>query len=235
MSLHSSNKRAAEFKIPGPKSCQDVLDELIKKYSINDSWKIIEEKWQKGLIGSRQCLQEQFELLRVSPEELERMLADVELDKGIFTLLELLESQQVPVVVLSDSGDIFIRRILQRNGITKLTFRSNSVVHQDLRLKLCCPNGSASCEFGAAHCKCRTVEIMGDPNRKNIYVGDGRSDLCLARKSDYVFAKDILAQCLEKESIRFNRYSSLSDVAKVLSENWQKPGIKSRLCRSITG
>ena len=241
------NKKATEFKIPQPQNCQvwldfdgtvtrqDVLDELIKKFSVNDSWKIIEEKWQKGLIGSRQCLQEQFDLLRISPVQLEQTLDGIELDEGIFTLLELLESNRVPVMVLSDSTDVFIRHILQRNGITKLMFRSNSVVHRDIRLELRCSNGKASCEFAAAHCKCGTIEIMGDPNRRNIYIGDGRSDLCPARKADYVFAKSILAQCLEKEAIPFNRYSNLSDVAAVLSECWQRPGTKSKLCGSVTG
>jgi len=241
------NKKAVVFKIPQPQVCQvwldfdgtitrqDVLDELIKKFSIDDSWKIIEEKWQKGLIGSRRCLQEQFDLLRVSPEQLERTLDGIELDEGIFTLLELLESQHVPVMVISDSVDVFIRRILHRNGITKLTFRSNGMVHQDSRLKLQCSDDKTACRFEAAHCKCRTVEVAGDPKRRNIYIGDGRSDLCPARRADYVFAKGILAQCLEKESIPFNRYSNLNDVAAVLSRSWQKPEIKSRLYDSIAG
>jgi 2,3-diketo-5-methylthio-1-phosphopentane phosphatase len=235
MSNIFSNGVSRELKLCRPEDCQiwldfdgtitrqDVLDELIKRYSVNDSWKIIEARWQAGLTGSRQCLQEQLKLLRISPEELEQALDSIELDEGIFVLLELLKSRGVPAVILSDSADIFIERILHRHNIRNLPVRSNTVVRRGPGFELHCLDGDPLCEFGAAHCKCNSVKVMGDPKRKSIYIGDGRSDLCAARKVDYVFAKGILAQCLEKESIPFIRYSTLNDVAAVLSKVWLVP------------
>jgi 2,3-diketo-5-methylthio-1-phosphopentane phosphatase len=226
-----SNGELKELKLGQPENCQiwldfdgtitkqDVLDELIKRYSINDSWKAIEAKWQRGLIGSRQCLEEQFGLLRIPQEELEAALDRIELDGGIFAFLELLKSRRMPAVILSDSGDIFIERILDRHSIRGLPIRCNTVVRRGLGFELHCLNGNPSCEFGAAHCKCNSIKVMGDPNRKSIYIGDGRSDLCAARKADYVFAKGVLAKCLEKEGIAFTRYSTLKDVAAVLSKD----------------
>jgi 2,3-diketo-5-methylthio-1-phosphopentane phosphatase len=204
---------------------QDVLDELIKCYSINDSWKMIEERWQAGLIGSRQCLTEQFNLLRVSRKELDIALAGIKLDEGIVSLLELSKSQDVPVVILSDSADVFIKKILQRCEIGNLPIRSNTVVHHGLKLELCFPHNNPSCEFGAAHCKCSSIEAIGNPDRKSIYIGDGRSDLCAARRADCVFAKGVLAKCLKKESINFIEYSTLDDVAGILSEAWKISGL----------
>ena len=49
---------------------RDVLDDLIVRYARDESWKLIEERWQAGLIGSRQCLSEEFALLDVSHGEL---------------------------------------------------------------------------------------------------------------------------------------------------------------------
>jgi 2,3-diketo-5-methylthio-1-phosphopentane phosphatase len=204
---------------------QDVLDELIKRYSINDSWKMVEERWQAGLIGSRQCLTEQFNLLRVSSKELDIALAEIKLDTGIFSLLELSKSQDVPVVILSDSADVFIKKILQRCEIENLPIRANAVIHHGLKLQLCFPHNNPSCQFGAAHCKCGSIEAIGDPQRKSIYIGDGRSDLCAARRADCVFAKGVLAKCLKKESIPFIEYSTLNDIVGILSEAWKISGL----------
>lgn len=200
---------------------QDVLDELIKTFAIDNSWKISEGLWQKGLIGSRQCLSEQFDLLRISKDELEQALSQIRLDKGIFAILELCETLKVPAAIVSDCGDIFIEKILDRYGISNLPWRCNSVVHKGDRLKLSFPYCNKLCDSGAAHCKCASIKAMGKPGRKSIYIGDGRSDLCAARKADFIFAKGVLAECLEKEAIGFMRYPNLSYVAACLGNAWQ--------------
>src|SRR2546423_5439290 len=65
---------------------RDVLDDLIRRFSIDDSWKMIEERWQAGLIGSRQCLEQQLALLDLSNEELNGFLDSVPLDPGAVNL-----------------------------------------------------------------------------------------------------------------------------------------------------
>src|SRR4051812_5213105 len=95
--------------LPGPRSAQvwidfdgtlsrrDVLDDLIRTFSINESWKMIEEQWQAGLIGSRQCLEQQLALVDVSEDDLDAFLADVDLDPGALGLLKYLSKHEVPV------------------------------------------------------------------------------------------------------------------------------------------
>jgi 2,3-diketo-5-methylthio-1-phosphopentane phosphatase len=199
---------------------RDVIDELLQRYSIDDSWKTFEQQWQASLIGSRQCLEEQFDLIRISQDELDNFLDGVELDTGFFSLLMLLNSLAVPVAILSDSVDVFIMRILQRHGVKNVPVRSNTMVRHSLEIELCCPYGDPKCECGAAHCKCSSIRAIGDPKRKSIYIGDGISDLCPARKADLVFAKGALSQCLEKNSLKFIRYSNLNEVSQVLQNAW---------------
>jgi len=56
--------------------------------------------------------------------------------------------------------------------------------------------------------------------RKVIYIGDGRSDLCVSRKADVRFAKGVLANLLASENLPFHRFDTLSDVARMLEKRW---------------
>src|SRR3982750_2175187 len=160
---------------------RDVLDDLIRNYSRDDSWKMIEEQWQAGLIGSRQCLEQQLALVRVGGEELGHYLDSVELDPGALGLLKLLKKFHVPVAVLSDGIDHFIKRILKNHGVMHLPVRSNTIERQADRMRVLCPHSNASCTSASAHCKCASATALGRGGRGTIYIGDGRSDLCAAR------------------------------------------------------
>jgi 2-hydroxy-3-keto-5-methylthiopentenyl-1-phosphate phosphatase len=212
---------------------KDVIDELLQRYSIDDSWKTFEQQWQAGLIGSRQCLKEQFGVIRISQDELDNFLDGVELDTGFFSLLTLLNSLAVPVVILSDSVDAFIMRILQRHGIKDVPIRSNTMVRHSLGIELCCSYSDPKCECGAAHCKCSSIRAVGDPRRKSIYIGDGISDFCPAQKADLVFAKGALSQRLEKNSLKFIRYSNLNEVSQILRNAWSSREFTVREVSSI--
>jgi 2-hydroxy-3-keto-5-methylthiopentenyl-1-phosphate phosphatase len=198
----------------------DLLDELIGRYSRNDSWRLVEERWRAGLIGSRECLEQEFALLDISRGELAEELARVPLDPGAVSLLAFLERARVPVAILSDGVESFIRAILKRAGVTAPTIRSNRAAHRGRRITLSCPHSARACESGSAHCKCASRERLSDAGRSCIYIGDGRSDLCAARKVDVVFAKGELAAALTREGREFVPFTTLADVHAALVKAW---------------
>jgi 2-hydroxy-3-keto-5-methylthiopentenyl-1-phosphate phosphatase len=204
----------------GTLSRRDVLDDLIRTYSVNESWKLVEEQWQAGLIGSKQCLERQLALVEISDEELNDFLDGVDLDAGAVPLLKLLNKHKVPVAVLSDGIDWFIKRVLLRHGIKNLEVRSNTVVRNDRKIELQCPHHVTQCKSGSAHCKCGSAKALGEVTRGSIYIGDGRSDLCAARESEIVFAKNALAKFLTQEGREFRTFDTLSDVRNVLATAW---------------
>src|SRR4051794_35276801 len=119
---------------------RDVLDDLIRRFSRDDSWKMIEERWQAGLIGSRQCLEQQLALLDLSNEELNAFLDSVPLDPGAVGLLQFLAKFNVPTAILSDGIDRFIRKIIRRHGVTNLPVRSNTITRKGRSMELHCPH-----------------------------------------------------------------------------------------------
>ncbi len=199
---------------------RDVLDDLIQKYAVSDAWKLIEERWQAGIIGSRDCLREEFNLIRINKADLAQFLQTIAVDPGLMHLLDTLRKHRVPVAVLSDGIDHFISAVLSRNGVSDIPIRSNTLLHRGDRLSLRCPHASSACSCAAAHCKCASAQELLQIGRKTIYIGDGRSDLCPSRKATAVFAKGALAQALTREAIPFTPFITLNDVADTLEAAW---------------
>ncbi len=199
---------------------QDVLDKLIERYALDDSWKHVEARWQRGEIGSRQCLTEEFALIRIGQSELRNFLDTIAIDRGLLALLKVLGENRVPAAILSDGIDSFIQHILRREGITHLPARSNAIRHEANRLEMHCPHADKNCESAAAHCKCASATALRLPERKTIYIGDGRSDLCPARKADVVFAKGALASALAAEAKAFCPFETLDEIAAILANAW---------------
>ena len=205
----------------GTLSQADVLDHLITRYSINQDWRRLESDWEAGRIGSRECLAGQLAAVRVSHADLHGFLDSVRLDVGAADLLQFLRSHRIPVVVLSDGIDQFISAILHRHGIRDLTVRSNALHVLGGSLTLHCPHASPDCSSRSAHCKCASAAALQQGQRKTVYIGDGRSDLCAARRADVVFAKRALARCLTAEGRPFYPFETLADVRAVLLAAWE--------------
>jgi 2,3-diketo-5-methylthio-1-phosphopentane phosphatase len=199
---------------------QDVLDELIKRYAVDDSWKQVEQEWQEGLIGSRECLSRQLAVVRIEDSTIDEFLDSIQLDPGLAGLIDLLDRYHVPVAVLSDGLDRFIGPLLSRGGLGRLKFRSNTFDRENQTLQLRCPFSNATCESASAHCKCKSIGELTLEDREGIYIGDGRSDLCPSRKVSCRFAKGVLAANLEREGLPYLPYDELSEVAGILSTVW---------------
>ncbi len=208
------------FDFDGTISRQDVLDELVNRFSRNESWKLIEERWKAGLIGSEACLREEFFRSDVSDADLYDFIDQVEIDTGFLPLIELLRQNQVPFAILSDGIEKFIRRILQRYDAGKIEIRANRISRRKEQLHLVCSHRHNHCLSAAAHCKCSSAVALRKGQRKTVYIGDGRSDLCPARQSDIVFAKGVLATELATQQRPYIPYASLHEVAAIFSRAW---------------
>ncbi len=201
----------------------DVLDELIRRHAVDDGWLAVESEWQAGRIGSRECLSRQLATVRATDAELDALLADIPLDPGVTRLFALLASAGVPVTVVSDGIAPFIARLMARAGLSQVPVRSNTIARADTAIVLLCPLGSADCTSAAAHCKCNSmVALAADGRDCHVYVGDGRSDLCPARRADVVFAKGVLATNLAAEGIAYRPFVTLGDVATALERSWSE-------------
>jgi 2-hydroxy-3-keto-5-methylthiopentenyl-1-phosphate phosphatase len=205
---------------------RDVVDSLVRGYCRSDAWRALETDWQAGRIGSRVCLAGQFSLVRIGENELDAFLASVSLDPGAKALLSLLSDRGVRATILSDGIDWFIDRILRAHQLRSPRVMSNTLVRAGDSWRLVCPHSSMACSVAAAHCKCASMEQLEAPDRQRIYIGDGGSDLCAARKAHVRFAKGVLAARLGEEGLGFYPFATLHDVCRVLEAAWTRSKVR---------
>lgn len=195
----------------------DVLDDMMERFSRDDNWLKLEERWKSGEIGSRECLDGQIRSLRISGEKLDSYLSTVEIDPAFGRLMKLCEEFGIRKMILSDNFGIIIERILKNNGIGGIDIFSNSLKISDDMLLPEFPLSGGGCNR-CAHCKTATLKRNISPGSRSVYVGDGLSDFCPSRKSDIVFAKSSLGERLKAENVPFMPFGDLNDVYGYLKE-----------------
>jgi 2,3-diketo-5-methylthio-1-phosphopentane phosphatase len=174
----------------------DILDDIIKRFSIDKKWVEFERQWKKGGIGSRACLKGQLAGVRLSRIDLLRYLSGIKIDPYFKKILVLLKSKKIPVKILSDNFSLIINVILRQNDICGIKVCSNRLKFSKNKLLLYFPHHNRACSY-CAHCKKNNLLKNGLKGRI-IYIGDGRSDICPAQQADIVFAKDDLLKHFKK-------------------------------------
>jgi len=203
----------------GTISVQDATDYVLERLALPE-WQIIQTDWEAGKIGSAECMQRQIALIQGSKAELDAVLDEIQIDPSFADFVQFCVAQKFPVTVTSDGVDYFIQRILARHEMTFLPVVSNRLSMTDdngkTAYRLSSPYSSADCAAQSGMCKCRAVGMMA--HKTTVYVGDGRSDFCVANKPNIVFAKAKLAEFCTAQHIPFFAYESFADVTAILRD-----------------
>lgn len=200
----------------GTISIQDATDFILARFA-DPKWQDIEEQWKQGAIGSAECMQRQVALIRATQHQLDAALDAIDIDPSFAAFVGFCRSRRIGLTVISDGVDYFIHRVLARHFLPPLPVIANQLTirrhNGGTGYRLAFPFSQATCESAAGMCKCRCV---GAATGTRVYVGDGRSDFCVANKPDLVFAKGTLAEFCERRSIAFVPYRQFDDVAQAL-------------------
>jgi len=173
----------------------DVTDTLLTELA-DPNWRLIEAEWEQGLIGSRECLARQTPLIRGGWRAIEERLSFIALDQTFSAFGTWCTIQGIPLRIVSDGIDRVIEVLLARANIQVDAIYANHLVESpagELSLTFPYPSTQPGCSAGL--CKCGRMEDATDPPLR-VVIGDGRSDVCWARRADWLFAKSwLLAHC----------------------------------------
>lgn len=186
----------------------DVLDEIISRFAVSDEWKVLEALWKAGEISSLQCLDGQIRLIRIDRKTLESYLSSIKLDPYFVKLVTLLRREGTPPLVLSDGFSSIIHFILKRNGLRMRVFAN--------RLKISKQGWIPSFPYQSPDCPrcahCKKQHLLRHREKINIYIGDGRSDICPSEAADIVFAKASLLEHRTETKQRCIAFENLNRV-----------------------
>jgi len=211
MKIINPEKCVVFFDFDNTISTCDVFDNMLPRFSQDDLWIDLEEKWKDGKIGSRACLEGQLKGLSITRQSLDDYLAGIKIDPYFKVIVKALAAREVKTFVLSDNFDYILKRILHLNGIKNLKIYSNKLLMSKNELVPRFPYSSRKCQI-CAHCK--TKNLLANVNKDSIiiYIGDGRSDICPSKYADIVFAKDELLDFFKAKNLTCFSYKNLKDV-----------------------
>lgn len=192
-------------------SC-DVTD-LVLQHFAPPEWEEIEAAWKRCEIDAAECMSRQIALLECDRRSLNRLLDGVGVDPGFEQFVAWCRGKGIPLTIVSDGVDYFIRRILGRFGLADIPVFANRLVWKRGRCSLSHP-WRTKCIAGSGVCKCA---VVGPADDLLIYVGDGRSDQCVAPQANLLFAKDELAAFCRARGLPFLPFANFHDVRLALA------------------
>jgi 2-hydroxy-3-keto-5-methylthiopentenyl-1-phosphate phosphatase len=194
--------------ITGRDSCVHVLERLG-----GPDWHTFSDAFAAGRIGSRECIQQEWALVRSAGEEtLRAVAAEVVVDPTFGALADALRVAGAEVAVVSDGFGYYAEEIGAAAGVPVIT---NAVDWSTGELTFpnldrCCPCSTCGT------CKQAPIKDARRRGRTAVFVGDGISDRKAALLADVLFAKDNLADWCEDAGVDYRPFATLADVARAL-------------------
>ena len=112
----------------------DVGALLFDTFSKKESRKIV-SLWLKGKISSKECLERECDLIKISKSELKKFALSQKIDGRFPDFVDLCNREKLKLVILSDGLDFYIKLILKKFGLEKLPFYSNILGFEGRKLK----------------------------------------------------------------------------------------------------
>jgi len=195
----------------GTISTVDVGMHVLGRTAAEEWWEL-HEQFERGEIGSRECIVDQWALVNGDEATLRAIAAEVEVDPGFVPLVEAIRGAGAELTVVSDGFGFYVHDVCAPHGIDVLTnavdFGTGELLfpHEDR----CCP--CPSCGV----CKQAPIKEAQYRGQTAVLIGDGASDRKAALLADVVFAKGSLASWCAAFGVECVPFDTLADVQRVL-------------------
>jgi len=200
----------------GTIAAADTNREILEAFA-DPAWLDVENAWLRGEIGSRECIQRQYALVRASRVQVESLLDGIAVDPHFAAFVTFCSRRRIPLAVASDGVDLSLSRILGRVADHQLPVFCNQIQFgQDGTVSISFPNYAPTCTVSSGTCKCAVLQNALPANARKLLIGDGVSDFCVASKVDFVLAKDLLADHCARNGIAYMPYRDFADVREIV-------------------
>jgi len=190
----------------------DVGNQVFTSFGDEANWWRLVQEWKDGKIDGRSLWREQCKVTKITQHELESFAVKQPLDPYFADFAELCGRHKIPITILSDGMDAYIKPILKHHGYADLSVRANHLkILDDASLQVEFPYYGLGCKV-CANCKGYHLRSMSANGDFKVYVGDGISDRCAAKNADITFAKGDLLSFCEQSDINYYPFQTFSDV-----------------------
>ncbi len=180
-------------------------------------------RWERGEITARQRIEQGFANLHAPLARLETFLDSVPLDPAFPAFVEFCRAHALPLTLLSEGMDWYIRRILARHGLAALPVLSNRIAFTDpadvatARLEFPHHNGACPPCAECGCCKRDLLRAQKGQGRQVVFISDGRADRHAAREADLLFASAGLLAACQAEAVPAIPFADFGTVQAALA------------------
>lgn len=190
---------------------KDAVNTFFELYA-DPKWTEYEQMWVEGKISSRENAISQVELLSgVTPEILNDYINSIEIDDYFIDFVNFAKSNGINIVILSDGFDLFIQKTLEKHNLYEIKYFANHLIYENGKFRIEFPYYNEKCDIGAGMCKCNRIK-----DKEYCYIGDGTSDLCVAKKADILFASKVLKNYCKKNNVKHIPFENFSNIINTL-------------------
>jgi 2-hydroxy-3-keto-5-methylthiopentenyl-1-phosphate phosphatase len=194
----------------------DPTDTVLDRFC-DASWREIEREWQEGRSTAQECMTRQVELLRATPDALDALIGSFRIDPDFPDFVDLCGRWRLQVIVVSDGMDRVVRHVLRAARLNLPFFANRLQWRGGDRWKLGFPFARSACAAALGNCKC-SHRYRGGGGLLEIVVGDGRSDFCIAARSQLVLAKGQLAAHCRSEGLPHRPIEDFSEANAIMAD-----------------
>jgi 2-hydroxy-3-keto-5-methylthiopentenyl-1-phosphate phosphatase len=193
----------------------DVSEEILRAFA-SPEWWVIDLEFQRGEIGSRECLVRQGALLTGNRDDMLAFALDrFPLDPTFPPFVDWARAGGLEVAVASDGLGFYVEPMLHAAGVKGLPVLTNKFLLTNEAPVFGFPNAHPEC-VGCGTCKMN--EVLGYRRRSGsvAFVGEGHSDRYGALYADLVFASKHLVDICRKDGVAFLPWQTFDDVREGL-------------------
>jgi 2-hydroxy-3-keto-5-methylthiopentenyl-1-phosphate phosphatase len=195
----------------GTISTVDVGMHLLDRAASPEWWEL-HEQFERGEIGSRECILGQWALVEGDAATLRAVAGEIALDPGFVPLVDAVRDAGAELVVVSDGFGFYVHDACAPLGIDVLT---NAVDFATGELRF--PHEDPRCACSSCGvCKQAPIRDAQQRGRTTVLIGDGASDRPAASLADVVFAKGSLASWCSTAGVTCTPFATLDDVRQAL-------------------
>jgi 2,3-diketo-5-methylthio-1-phosphopentane phosphatase len=223
------NKIKVFVDFDGTITTTDVGEAMFIKFGNEEKNIRIIKDWISKEIGSSEMWQQLCDTIDFFNEPaFNSFLDSIHLDEGFKSFVAFCSEQEIPIVILSDGLDLYIKKILDREGLNEIPFFCNTVeVTSDSKLIMGFPYTDEECTR-CANCKRNHIINLSSDDDFTIYIGDGLTDTCPIQYCDYIFAKSSLLKFCEINRISYYPFNNFFEVQERINELSLKKRLKKR-------
>jgi 2,3-diketo-5-methylthio-1-phosphopentane phosphatase len=199
----------------------NVTDTVLERFA-DPLWREIQEDWLAGKLSAREVLERQMPLITVQPRDLNALTDSIEVDPFFAEFARIAGQEDNALYILSDGFDYWIERILRRalshldGALRDIPIFACSLRMEGNQVDISFPYFPQGCPHGCATCKPTLFNRLKAGAERTIVVGDGISDLLIARSADLVLAKGRLRQFCQREGITCYPFEDFRDVSHMI-------------------